>query len=653
MDLKPRFTLEVYTAGLLILSTLLTVLVGLLEPRLLWVLIPLVAVLVLVLFFLAGRLRRGLARALQCDSFENSQVQLSLGATAMPVALLSGKTLVWYNSAFRQRILADEDRLLAPVGKVLCGLDLHQCGEPAGQVLEHEGRKYNIFASVTSGREALTVLYLVDETDLRQRAAEYDATRPAYMIIEIDAYAEQLAELKDSEKARVLEGINRVLEKYIGRTTGFLQRVSNARYIAVVEERHMKEMVAANSMEGEVNVTLSIGVGRGGDTLRQCEEMARQSLDMALGRGGDQAAVKTPEGFAFYGGVSRSVEKRSRVKSRIVAKALCDLIRQADSVLIMGHRMSDLDCVGAAIGVLRICKGLDAPAAIVVRREATLAQSVLEEFQKAGLGEDFISPEVALDGMTDNTLLLVVDTHIKGLLESGDVYRKCHQVAVIDHHRKAVGHIDNAVLFFHEPYASSTCELVSELLQYVEGQQFRPTQLEAEALLAGIMLDTRNFGIHTGVRTFEAAAYLRRMGAMTERVKLLFNSSLQEYTAKSNLVENADIYMGCAVSVSGELPPDMAVAVPQAANDLLTIQGVGASFVAVQQGSGVNISARSMGAVNVQVIMEQLGGGGHLTMAGAQLKDTTIDEAEKRIRQAIARYRQEQAEEEARSGKKR
>ena len=336
MDLKPRFTLEVYTAGLLVLSTLLTVLVGLLEPRLLWVLIPLLAVLVLVLFFLAGRLRRGLARALQCESFENSQVQLSLGTTALPVALLSGKTLVWYNSAFRQRILADEDRLLAPVGKVLCGLDLHQCSEPAGQVLEHEGRKYNIFASVTSGREALTVLYLVDETDLRQRAAEYDATRPAYMIIEIDAYAEQLAELKDSEKARVLEGINRVLENYIGRTTGFLQRVSNARYIAVVEERHMKEMVAAKfdvldkirALEGEVNVTLSIGVGRGGDTLRQCEEMARQSLDMALGRGGDQAAVKTPEGFAFYGGVSRSVEKRSRVKSRIVAKALEAPIRQ-------------------------------------------------------------------------------------------------------------------------------------------------------------------------------------------------------------------------------------------------------------------------------------------------------------------------------------
>lgn len=643
MDLKPRFTLEVFAGGLVVLCALLAALVGLMKPRLLWVLIPLVALVALAVLLLARRMRRGLARVLQCESFENSQAQLSLGALALPVALLSGKTLVWYNTPFRQRILADEDRLLAPVGKVLCGLDLHQCGEPAGQVLEHEGRKYNIFASATAGREALTVLYLVDETDLRQRAAEYDATRPAYMIIEIDAYAEQLAELKDSEKARVLEGINRVLETYIGRTTGFLQRVSNARYIAVVEERHMKEMVAAKfdvldkirALEGEVNVTLSIGVGRGGDTLRQCEEMARQSLDMALGRGGDQAAVKTPEGFAFYGGVSRSVEKRSRVKSRIVAKALCDLIRQADSVLIMGHRMSDLDCVGAAIGVLRICKGLDAPAAIVVRREATLAQSVLQEFEAAGLGEDFISPEVALDGMTDNTLLLVVDTHIKGLLESGDIYRKCRQVAVIDHHRKAVGHIDNAVLFFHEPYASSTCELVSELLQYVEGQQFRPTSLEAEALLAGIMLDTKNFVLKTGVRTFEASAFLRRQGADTVAVKKLFSDTLDTYKQKAQLVSGAEIYKGCAIAASTWEVEDLRIVAAQAADELLSILGVRASFVIYRSGSDVNISGRSLGDVNVQLILEGFGGGGHFTMAGAQVKNATVSEVRRALMRAL------------------
>ncbi len=656
MDRKPRFILEVYTIGLLALCVILTALLAVVEIRLLWVLVPLLALLALGLFFSGRSLRRTIARQARCADFENSPAQFTLGALPLPVALLRGKTLVWYNEPFLHLLLEDEERLLAPVNKVLPGLELRQCAEPSGQVLEHGGRKYNIFAS--NGKDQLTALYLVDETDLRHQAAEYAASRPAYLLIEIDGYAEQVAGLKDSEKARLLEGVNRVLETYIGRTTGFLRRVSNARYIAVVEERHMKEMVAAKfdvldkvrALDGEVGVTLSIGVGRGGATLRQCEEMARQSLDMALGRGGDQAAVKTPEGFAFYGGVSRSVEKRSRVKSRIVASALSDLISQADSVLIMGHRMSDLDCIGAAIGVLRICKGLDVPAAIVVRREATLAQSILNECDKAGLGEDFIPPDVALDGITPKTLLVVVDTHIKGILESGEVYQKCRQVAVIDHHRKAVGHIDNAVLFFHEPYASSTCELVSELLQYVDQDKVRPTSLEAEALLAGIMLDTRNFALHTGVRTFEAAAYLRRVGAMTERVKLLFNSSLQEYTVKSNLVENADIYMGCAVSVSGELPPGMAVAVPQAANDLLTIEGVGASFVAVQQGSGVNISARSMGAVNVQVIMEHLGGGGHLTMAGAQMRDTTIDEAEQKIRAAIAQYRADQkraAQEEA------
>ncbi len=658
MNQKPRFTLEIYTAALFCFCVILTVLLGIQQPAMLWLLIPAVLAIGVVFWFSGWRLRQSIARHVQCSVFENSPVQASLAELLLPVVVLRGKTIVWYNDAFRQMLLDGQDVLLSPINKVLPGLELRQCATSAGQVLEQGGRRYNMFAS--TNQQELTVVYLVDETELRQQAAEYQATRPAYMIIEIDGYAEQFSDLKDSEIARLMEGLNLILETFIGKTTGFLRRITNARYIAVVEERHMKAIVDSKfeildkvrNLGGNVNLTLSIGVGRGGKTLRQCQEMAQQSLDMALGRGGDQAAVKTPDGFEFYGGVSRSVEKRSKVKSRIIATALTDLIRQSDSVIIMGHRMSDLDSLGAAIGVLSICKGLDVPAAIAIRREATLAASLLHVFEQAGFEEDFIAPDVALDAITPNTLLVVVDTHIKGLLESRDVYEACQQVVVIDHHRKALDHIDNAVLFFHEPYASSTCELVSELLQYVNGGKQKPTALEAEALLAGIMLDTRNFGLHTGVRTFEAAAYLRRMGAMTEHVKLLFNSSLEEYTAKSSLVEHADIYMGCAISMSGELPPDMAVAVPQAANDLLTIEGVGASFVAVQKGSGVNISARSMGAVNVQVIMEYLGGGGHLTMAGAQMRDTTIQEAEVKIRQAIARYREEQqkaAQEEAKA----
>lgn len=650
MDPRPRFSLEVIVVGLLALCCVLTALLAVCEPRLLLVLLPLLAVLLLVLWLGGRRLRKSIAAYVTALPFEDSGLQVSLAALELPVALLSGKTLVWYNGAFRQGILAGGDALLQPVNRALPGLELRQCATAGGQNLEKAGRRYTIFASSIQGKEEISLLYLVDDTDLKVQAAEYAATRPAYMIIELDGYQELVADMRDSEKARLMEAVNRTLENYFGRTTGFLNRVSATRYIAVVEERHMKEIAAARfdildkvrGLDECAGVTLSIGVGRGGPSLKACQEMARQSLDMALGRGGDQAAVKTPDGFEFYGGVSRSVEKRSRVKSRILATALADLIRQADSVVIMGHRMSDLDCLGAAVGVLRICKGLDAPAVIAVRREATLAANLIQQFEAAGLGEDFIHPDQALEAVTPRTLVVVVDTHIVSLVESRDLLEQCGQVAVIDHHRKAVGHIENPVLFCHEPYASSACELVSELVQYVEGANVKPTPLEAEAMLAGIMLDTRNFALHTGVRTFEAAAYLRRMGAQTEAVKKLFNSSLQEYTVKSNLVEGADVYMGCAISVSGELEPGMAVAVPQAANDLLTIEGVGASFVAVQKGDGVNISARSMGEVNVQVVMEMLGGGGHLTMAGAQLKGTTVEEAEQRLRAAVAAYRAQQ-----------
>lgn len=650
MKNRSRLTLEIITVGLLVLCTVLTAMLAVWEPRTLWILLPVIVLVVLGLWLGARTLRKGLADYITSTSTESGSLIAGLSGLQLPVVLLSGKNVMWYNAAFRGKLLQGEDLILQPVSRALPGLDLRQCSTEEGQCLEKDGKLYTVFAGGPLGKQQITTLYLVEDTELKTKAAEYAASRPAYMLIELDGYQELIAGLRDSEKARLMEAVNRILENYFGKTTGFLTRVSTTRYIAVVEERHMKEIAAARfdildkirNMDESAGVTLSIGVGRGGETLRQCQEMAKQSLDMALGRGGDQAAVKTPDGFEFYGGVSRSVEKRSKVKSRIMASALCDLIRQSDSVVIMGHRMSDLDAMGAAIGVLRICKALDAPAVIAVRRDATLAGSLIDHFTEEGFGDDFIAPEKALNFVTPQTLLVVVDTHLIHLLESKELFEACRSVAVIDHHRKALGHIKDPVLFCHEPYASSASELVSELLQYVEGPNAKPTPIEAEALLAGIMLDTRNFALHTGVRTFEAAAYLRRMGAQTENVKRLFNSSMQEYTVKANLVENADVYMGCAISVSDELPEGTSVAVPQAANDLLTISGVGASFVAVQNGNSVNISARSMGEVNVQVIMEMLGGGGHLTMAGAQLRDTTPAEAESRIRQAVAAYRQQQ-----------
>jgi len=431
--------------------------------------------------------------------------------------------------------------------------------------------------------------------------------------------------------------------------------VASGRYIAVVEERQMEQFAKRGydvldkirALDPSVNLSLSIGIGRGAKTLREAQDMAVQALDMAQGRGGDQAAEMTPDGFTFYGGagpggeksrVSHGVEKRSKVRSRIVADQLVKLIKEADHVVIMGHRMSDLDAIGAAEGVLRICKICDVPAVIAVKRDATLAGSLIDALCRAGQKDDFIDPKDALPIISKRTLCVVVDTYQVGLVESKEILEKCGKVAVIDHHRKGVGYIQNPDLVCHEPYSSSASELVTELLQYVGDRDDKPNRVEAEGLLSGILLDTQDFTLHTGVRTFEAAAALRRYGAETERVRQLFDVTMVEYAAKAELVERARMYRNCAISVGGEIAPEARVAIAQAANDLLRIQGVDASFVAVQVGTGVNISARSLGAVNVQVIMEALGGGGHQTMAAAQLKHITPEAARSRIETAIDNY---------------
>ena len=621
-------------------------------------LIPVVLILVLIglgVWLNARRIRRAIAKVLRTAGGGEQTAQYGLMSLPLPVMILSGKSVIWYNDSFRDQVLRGEDTCLQPVNKVFPGLDMQKCASASGQDLERAGHRYTIYGSQTPGSSGVFVAYLVENTELKRRAAEYMASRPAYMIIELDTYDEILRELKESERAELMSSINRLLESFVGRTTGFLNRVSSSRYIAVVEERHMKDMVdarfdvldkARQIGDGKVAVTLSIGVGRGGKTLQECQKMAIQALDMALGRGGDQAAVRSEEGFAFFGGVSRSVEKRSKVKSRIVAAALSDLVRQSDSVLIMGHKNSDLDAVGAAIGALRICRIFNKPAAIVVKKKESLAENLIDEMIAAGYGEDFLPPEEVIDSITPQTLLIIVDTHLPYLLESREVYNNCKNVVLIDHHRKCVGFIDNAVITYHEPYASSTCELMSEILQYVgASDQQKLTPLEAQALLAGITLDTRTFALHTGVRTFEAAAYLRRMGAETQKVKKLFSTSFATYEWKSRLVTEAGLYLGCAVVATSGLPSEMAVVVPQAANDLLTIEGVQASVVAVEMNGQVNISARSLGEVNVQVIMEQLGGGGHLTMAGAQLKNDTAEHARELILAAISQYRENEKKE--------
>ena len=639
------------TACLAILCVLLMLVLLVQRPAIWPVLVVLAAAWCIGMGLFRYRLRSQLARWVCGGDFTKSKTKFSLEPLSQPVVLLSGETVLWYNDQFRQRMLGGQDLLVSRVQKVIPGLDLQQARTQEGQQLTLVDGVWSAHSSTVPGdAETMTLVVFNEETALRRVEAEYKASRPGYLVFLVDGYDDVFSDMLDSERARLLEGINRVLEEMIGRGTGFLRRVASGRYIAVVEERQLEQFAKRGydvldkirALDPSVNLSLSIGIGRGAKTLREAQDMAVQALDMAQGRGGDQAAEMTPDGFTFYGGVSHGVEKRSKVRSRIVADQLVKLIKEADHVVIMGHRMSDLDAIGSAEGVLRICKICDVPAVIAVRRDATLASSLINALVAAGQEDDFIDPKGALPIISKRTLCIVVDTYQVNLVESKEILEKCGKVAVIDHHRKGVGFIENPALVCHEPYSSSASELVTELLQYVGGRDDKPNRVEAEGLLAGIMLDTRDFTLHTGVRTFEAAAALRRYGAETERVRQLFDVTMVEYNAKADLVEAAQMYKNCAVSVSGEVPPEARVAIAQAANDLLTIQNVEASFVAVQVGTGVNISARSLGAVNVQVIMESLGGGGHQTMAAAQLKHITPEAARARIQTAIDQYRESQ-----------
>lgn len=650
--MKHKDGLDMVAVLLLLLAALAVMIVpvALTAPQ--WLIPPLVLVLIAlwVLWFTRRRLRRYVAAQLCSTDFENSRVQYSLTGLPVPTMLVADGRILWYNSFFREKVLDGSDAVTRPVTRGLPDLDLAVCSRPHGQDLAVGERRFTAYAGSAKGSRGASIVYLVDNTFYKQTLEEYTESRPACLIIVIDSYDELFDDMKDSEQAKELEAINSLLEQYIGRSTGFLRRVSNSRYIAVVEERDVRWMLQerfeildqVRALHPGGLTTLSIGVGHGGKTLQECHQMARESIDIALGRGGDQAAVKTVDGFEFYGGISHGVEKRSHVRSRIICNALCDLIKKSDSVIIMGHRMSDLDAVGSAVGALRICKMCGVPAVIAINSDATLAGPLLKVFLDAGCGKDFIAPDQTLEVITPNTLLIVVDTYQKRLLESQKIFEKCKRVVVIDHHRMAVGHIDRPLLLYHEPYASSASELICELLQFLP-KEGNITPLEAQALLAGIMLDTRSFALHVGVRTFEAAAWLRSRGAQTAETKLLFNTSKEEYEARAHIVESAYIYKGCAIALSEELDAGMNVVLPMAANDLLTINGVDASFVAVAKNGGVNISARSMGALNVQVILEPLGGGGHLMMAGAQLQSCSLQEAERRIREQIDLYRASQA----------
>lgn len=550
--------------------------------------------------------------------------------------------IVWFNTYFGSSIAQKKDYTGESISEFIDGKSIEKFREKNMADIKYNGFRYTVFGIPA---DEFTILCFLEDTYYKEVSSEYIKSRPAVAIIMFDNREEFERECIDGEDAQIVAKVESTLQKWAASTTGFFKKLNGDRYMVIMEERHVKKFINEKfkileeirniKLNDTTWATISVGLGRNGRTLKECEFWARRALDMALGRGGDQVVIKSFEKYKFFGGVSRGFEKRSKVRTRVIATALSEHIKSSDRVLIMGHKFSDLDSVGASIGMWSaITKGQNKEAYVVVNKKETLALSLVESIEKKNTFNMFLSPEDAIDKITDKTLLIIVDTHSDSFIESKEIYKKCDKVVVIDHHRMMVNHINNALVFYHEPYASSASEMVTELVQYLSDNVL--TRIEAESLLAGIMLDTKNFVLKTGSRTFDAASYLRRRGADTVEVKRMFSNSIDTYKVKYQLVSGAEIFNNCAIVCAEEGTKDIRVASAQAADELLSIQGVSASFVIYPSDGEINISARSLGDVNVQLIMEKMGGGGHQTMAGVQLKNVTIEYAREKLVEIIS-----------------
>lgn len=583
---------------------------------------------------------------LQMDKMISETERESLYNFPAPTVIVDeDNVIVWYNYLFETLMYSDTESYGIKLDSLM-EVEMDKIFSETGYVISHGQHYYRVLGRKPSDDLKLTMVYFNDITDYVLLEREHRLSHPSVLLIAIDNYEDLLQNVKESEKAHVLVQMEKLLESFMENTTGVIRKLSNDKFIAVLEERHLSEIIEGRfaildkareiSVGDRLNVTLSIGVGRGGNTLGESEGIAKQALDMCLGRGGDQAAVKTENGFEFFGGVSKGVEKRTKVKTRIIANALKELIEASTNVLIMGHQLGDLDSMGSATALCYVARKMGVQANVVFRENRTLAKPLTDYIKEHSVKDYYIQPENALPLINANTLLIITDTHNPDFLDSKEIYEEASKIVVIDHHRKMVNHIDDAVIFYHEPYASSASEMVAELIQYF-GEAGRIPAPEAEALLAGIMLDTKNFVMRTGVRTFEAAAFLRKQGADTVAVKSLFSNSAETYQEKSRLISGSTVYRECAIAGTKSNSEVMRIAAPQAADELLGISGVRASFVLYEANGIVNISARSMGGYNVQIIMEMLGGGGHQTMAGAQIHGT-VAEVGGRLKQAIDEF---------------
>ena len=486
----------------------------------------------------------------------------------------------------------------------------------------------------------LIAVYLFDETALHIALQEVDDQSLTVGMIYLDNYEEALESVEEVRRSLLIALIDRKVNKYIASLDGISKKLEKDKYLVIMRKKAVAQLqesrfdlleeVKTVNIGNEMAVTISIGIGLDGLTYAQNYEFARTAIDLALGRGGDQAVIKTPESITYYGGKSQQVEKNTRVKARVKAHALREIITGKDRVIVMGHRMPDVDSFGSAVGIYRIAQTLGRKAHIVLNEATTSVQPLVELFKNnPEYDEDMIiTSQQAIDMAGSNTVLVVVDVNKPSITECPDLLRFCKSVVVLDHHRQGTETIENATLSYVEPYASSACEMVAEILQYFSDDIKIRTE-EADCMYSGIMIDTNNFMTKTGVRTFEAAAFLRRNGADVTRVRKLFREDAAEYKAKADAVSQAEIYkqfFAISLCTAEDLPSPTIIGA-QAANELLNIKGIKASFVLTDYQGKIYVSARSIDEVNVQIIMERMGGGGHMNTAACQMEGVGLAEA--------------------------
>ena len=617
-----------------------------------------------VAFFLLGRRRskatqQSLRQYIQrfyggMDSARSSNMLF----TPLPMMVfdLATEDILWSSESFLQLTEQREGIFDAHLETVFPNISFHWLLEgktEAPETVVWNHRTYRVFGGVShpeGGQSALATTYWMDVTDTEEMRRTLELTRPVVAILMVDNYEDLMKATPEGKRSAVRAMLEEKLSQWSAGSEGMMLKYDRDRYLFVFEEKSFSDFAAKRFdvldavrevVAGEgVAATLSIGVGRDADSFEALFKNASVALEMALSRGGDQAVVKDKLNFEFYGGRSKATEKRTKVKSRVMANALAELIDEAKQVYVMGHSYADMDALGAAAGVCAIVRKRGKKCRIVIDTENNAAHPMLRRLQALPEYQGaFLSGDDAFLRVQPETLLVVVDTNRPGSVESEPLLDACNRMAVIDHHRRGSSYIDKMALNYHEPYASSASELVTELLQYL----IEPGDLlkaESEALLAGIVLDTKNFTNRTGGRTFEAAAYLRRAGADTADVQRMFQSDLQSMISRYDIIRRAELYHGDIAIAALDQECDRVIAA-KAADEMLTLQGVRASFVLYRKDDGIYISARSLGEINVQVLVETLGGGGNSTTAGGQCSGMTVAEAKATLLRAIDKYFEE------------